>query len=74
MLYGRDVECRLIDGLLDGARRGRSGALVLRGDAGIGKTALLQYAVEHNVLAYAPRSAPATEMAVMTHAPGPPPR
>jgi predicted ATPase len=47
MLYGRDVECRLIDDLLDNARRGRSGALVLRGDAGIGKTALLQYAVGH---------------------------
>ena len=44
MLLGRDSECGAIDGLLDGARASQSGALVLRGEAGIGKTALLQYA------------------------------
>ncbi|MFI5693858.1 AAA family ATPase [Kribbella sp. NPDC051586] len=44
MLYGRDGERMVIDHLLDRARRGRSGALVLRGEAGIGKTVLLDYA------------------------------
>lgn len=46
MLYGRSAECGLIDNVFDGARRGRAGALVLRGEAGIGKSALLQYAAE----------------------------
>src|SRR5437588_2407283 len=45
-LRGRHDERALVDGLLEGARAGRSGALVLRGAAGIGKTALLEYAVE----------------------------
>ena len=47
MLHGRDRECTQLNGLLDAARSGRSGALVLRGDAGIGKSALLGYAAEH---------------------------
>ena len=46
MLVGRDRECAQIDGLLDGARRGRSGALVLRGEPGIGKSTLCAYAVD----------------------------
>jgi DNA-binding CsgD family transcriptional regulator len=45
MLRGRRDECSALDGLLDGARGGRSGALVVRGDAGVGKTALLDYAI-----------------------------
>ncbi len=46
MLFGRDVECARIDALLHTARERRSDALVLRGEAGIGKSALLEYAVE----------------------------
>src|SRR5215510_16190819 len=42
MLYGRDVERDAIGGLLDDARHSRSGVLVVRGEAGIGKTALLE--------------------------------
>ncbi|MCI0637173.1 MAG: ATP-binding protein, partial [Actinobacteria bacterium] len=44
MLIGREAECERIDELLDRARMGRSGALVLRGEPGIGKTALLDHA------------------------------
>lgn len=41
MLYGREVERARIEALLDGARTSHSGVLVIRGEAGIGKTALL---------------------------------
>ncbi|MGN6171070.1 MAG: ATP-binding protein [Solirubrobacteraceae bacterium] len=41
MLYGRELERSRIGELLDGARGSRSGALVLLGEAGIGKSALL---------------------------------
>ncbi|MFE3546922.1 AAA family ATPase [Nocardia sp. NPDC059177] len=44
MLHGREAERARIDDLLAGAREGRSGALVVRGEAGIGKSALLDYA------------------------------
>ena len=43
MLVGRESECARLDELLDRARRGRAAALVIRGEAGIGKTALLEY-------------------------------
>src|ERR687896_1347857 len=46
MLRGRRNECAVLDGLLDGARAGRSGVLVVRGEAGVGKTALLEHAIE----------------------------
>ena len=46
MLYGRDHELLVIGKLLEECRAGRSGALVLRGDPGIGKTALLDHAAE----------------------------
>ncbi|MEV6658934.1 LuxR family transcriptional regulator [Nocardia fluminea] len=49
MLRGRDTEQARIDDLLSGARAGRSGALVLRGEAGIGKTALLDYAAAQGI-------------------------
>jgi DNA-binding CsgD family transcriptional regulator len=45
-LRGRRTECAVLDALLAGMRCGRSGALVVRGEAGVGKTALLEYAVE----------------------------
>ena len=44
MLYGRRAECDALDRLLADARRSRSGALVLRGEAGVGKSALLDHA------------------------------
>jgi DNA-binding CsgD family transcriptional regulator/tetratricopeptide (TPR) repeat protein len=46
MLCGRRAECGVLDGLLEGVRGGRSAVLVVRGEAGVGKTALLDYAVE----------------------------
>ncbi|MET0510154.1 MAG: AAA family ATPase [Thermoleophilaceae bacterium] len=46
MLVGRDRECALVDRLLERARAGTAGVLVLLGEAGIGKTALLDYAAE----------------------------
>ncbi len=45
-LRGRRDECARLDGLLAGARAGRSAALVMRGEAGVGKTALLEYVAE----------------------------
>jgi len=45
-LLGRSDECAALDGLIDDIRRGESRSLVLRGEAGIGKTALLKYLVE----------------------------
>src|SRR6266545_3784983 len=45
-LRGRRDECAVLDRLLEDARAGRSGVLVVRGEAGIGKTALLEYAVD----------------------------
>ncbi|QXJ19763.1 helix-turn-helix domain-containing protein [Actinomadura graeca] len=44
MLRGRQGHRDAIGRLIDGAREGRGGALVLRGEAGIGKTALLDEA------------------------------
>ena len=44
MLHGRGAPIASIDALLTGAREHRSGALLLHGEAGIGKSALLDYA------------------------------
>src|SRR3954468_19330622 len=45
VLRGRRDECAVIDRLLHGAVDGRSGVLLVRGEAGVGKTALLEYAI-----------------------------
>jgi DNA-binding CsgD family transcriptional regulator len=44
ILRGRRRECNTLDRLLDGARAGQSATLVLSGEAGIGKSALLEWA------------------------------
>ncbi|TMK79736.1 MAG: helix-turn-helix transcriptional regulator [Actinobacteria bacterium] len=46
MLVGRDEEQAQIERLLEHAREGRGGSLVVRGEAGIGKTALLEDVVQ----------------------------
>ncbi|MFB8062529.1 ATP-binding protein, partial [Kitasatospora purpeofusca] len=43
MLYGRAAEEGQLRSLLRGAAEGASGALVVHGEAGIGKTALLEH-------------------------------
>jgi DNA-binding CsgD family transcriptional regulator/tetratricopeptide (TPR) repeat protein len=45
-LCDRQRECDALDRLFGAVHQGRSGVLVLRGEAGIGKTALLDHAVE----------------------------
>jgi len=46
MLVGRDLERARLEGLLAAAQAGRSGVLVIRGEPGVGKTALLRHALE----------------------------
>ena len=43
-LSGRLRECAQIEALVDGARGGTSGVIVVRGEAGTEKTALLDHA------------------------------
>jgi DNA-binding CsgD family transcriptional regulator len=45
-LIGRNEECARLDDLLAEAKAGNRGVLVLRGPAGTGKSALLEYAAE----------------------------
>ncbi|WP_329065836.1 helix-turn-helix transcriptional regulator [Amycolatopsis sp. NBC_01480] len=44
-MIGQDAGKRRVDGLIDGARAGRGGSLVVSGEAGIGKSTLLEHAV-----------------------------
>src|SRR5262245_1718149 len=44
-LRGRASECAVLDELVAAVRRGEGRSLVLRGEAGIGKTALLDYLI-----------------------------
>jgi hypothetical protein len=46
MLRGRDDERAVLDRMLEEAQAGQSGALVLRGEGGVGKTAVLEHAIE----------------------------
>src|SRR3954464_11486881 len=46
-LLGRRGETETLDRLLEAIRAGESRALAIRGDPGVGKTALLEYVVEH---------------------------
>ena len=45
-LIDRHAECGVLDGLLETIRAGESRALVVSGEAGVGKTALLEYLSE----------------------------
>jgi len=45
MLLGRVEECAMVDGVLGQARAGASGVLLVAGEPGVGKSALLEYAV-----------------------------
>jgi DNA-binding CsgD family transcriptional regulator len=45
-LFGRDSECALLDDMIAALRAGESRTLLIHGEAGIGKTALLNYVVE----------------------------
>ena len=45
-LTGRRSECDALDRLIEAVRAGESRALVVRGEPGVGKTALLEYMVE----------------------------
>ena len=45
-MLGRRAECEAVDRLLADVRAGRSRVLVLRGEAGVGKSALLEYLLE----------------------------
>jgi AAA ATPase domain len=47
-LLGRRSECAALDEVVANVRAGQSRALVLRGDAGVGKTALLEYLAQHS--------------------------
>jgi DNA-binding CsgD family transcriptional regulator len=47
-LLGRRSECAALDQLVASVRGGLSRALVLRGEAGVGKSALLEYLAQHS--------------------------
>ncbi|HTE61809.1 MAG TPA: AAA family ATPase [Solirubrobacteraceae bacterium] len=57
MLQDRRSECGTLDRLLEGVRAGRSGVLVVCGEPGVGKSALLDYVVEQAADLHAVRAA-----------------
>src|SRR5262245_5564759 len=46
-LRGRSSESERLDRLVDDARGGRSGVLVIRGEPGVGKSSLMRHAADH---------------------------
>ncbi len=46
-LLGRHTECAALDGLVDAVRAGHSRALLILGEPGVGKTALLRHVATH---------------------------
>ena len=46
ILRGRDAQSEALDVLLEAARKGESRTIVVRGEAGVGKTALLDHAID----------------------------
>jgi predicted ATPase len=42
----------MLDALVDRVTRGQSGVLVLRGEAGIGKTTLMRYLLDASVVSH----------------------
>jgi DNA-binding CsgD family transcriptional regulator len=57
VLRGRRSECQTLDTLLDAVRAGESRVLVVRGEAGVGKTALLDYMMEQATGCHVARAA-----------------
>lgn len=51
-LYGRVTECDILRSLISTVRSGRGQALVVRGEAGVGKTALLGYVTDQATPAF----------------------
>ena len=45
-LFGRHAECGVLDRLVEAVQAGQSRAMLVSGEAGVGKTALLDYAAE----------------------------
>ena len=64
-LLGRIRECHVLDRLLESARAGQSRVLVLRGESGVGKSALLEYLAGRASGCHVARAAgPRSEMAL----------
>jgi DNA-binding CsgD family transcriptional regulator len=67
-LYGRQSECETLAGLVDGVRRGQGAVLVVRGEPGTGKTALLDHAAGLAADVRVVRAAGAETEAELAHA------
>ena len=71
MLHGREVERARLAGLVTSARAGRAGVLVVLGDPGVGKSALLEDLVRSVEVAPEPRVRVLTTAGVVSEAPLP---